>query len=211
MISDTRLRFSVIVPLGAQRGQTEACLRGWTREQTFPRDRYEVLAIGHLRSLQTREIAAIRGLLAPPDRLLEHDQPHDVALSVRGAREARGELLFFTESHVLPDPETLRRTDEAVRADPGLAGLSGRSLRITHNSLGETEADMYEADIRYGMEQHPWRKILDQCFIAWRRPYFEAGGFREEFGHFAEWLLAAHMYGLGYRIGYAPEVELRHY
>jgi hypothetical protein len=48
---DTPCRFSVIVPLGAQRGQTEACLRGWTRDQTFPRDGYEVLAIGHPPSL----------------------------------------------------------------------------------------------------------------------------------------------------------------
>src|SRR5262245_60342093 len=81
--SDTRLRFSVIVPLGAQRGQTEACLRGWTRDQTFPRDRYEVLVVGYPPSLQPREVEVIRGLLSPPDRLLEHDQPHDLALSVR--------------------------------------------------------------------------------------------------------------------------------
>jgi len=154
---DTPCRFSVIVPLGSGRGQTEACLRGWTRDQTFPRDGYEVLAIGHPPSLQPREVAAIRGLLAPPDRLLDHDQPHDLALSVRGTHEARGALLFFTESHVLPSRETLQRADEAVRRDPGLAGLSGRSFRITDNSLGETEADMYEADIRSAMEQHPWR------------------------------------------------------
>jgi hypothetical protein len=209
--SDTRFRFSVIVPLGSQRGQTEACLRGWTREQTFPRDGYEVLAIGHPPSLPPRDIAAVRGLLSPPDRLLEHDQPHDLALSVRGAAEARGELLLFTESHVLPDPETLRRTDEAVRANPGLAGLSGRSLRVTHNRFGEVEADMYEADIRHGMEQHPWRKVLDQYFVTWRAPYDEAGGFREEFGHFAEWLLAARLFRLGHRVGYAPEVEFRHF
>jgi hypothetical protein len=204
-------RFSVIVPLGARRGQTEACLRGWTRDQRFPRERYEVLAVGHPPSLSPRQREDIQGLLAPPDRLLEHDRAHDLSLAVRGAREARGELLFFTESHVLPDPDTLRRTDEAVRADPTLAALSCRSLRITDNRFGEVEADMYEADIRYGLEQHPWRKVLDQCFVMRREPYFEAGGFRDEFGHFAEWLFAAQLYRLGYRIGYAPEVVLRHY
>jgi hypothetical protein len=211
-VSAPPYRFSVIVPLGSQqRGQTEACLRGWTRDQRFPRDGYEVLAIAYRPSLRPRDVAVIRGLLAPQDRLLEHDVPHDLALSARGAVEARGELLFFTESHVLPEPETLVRTDRAVRADPGLAGLSARSLRVTDNRLGEVEADMYEADIRHGMTQHPWRKILDQCFVAWRESYFEAGGFLPEFGHFAEFLLAARMYRLGYRIGYAPEVELRHY
>jgi hypothetical protein len=209
--SDTPRRFSVIVPLGSPRGQSEACLRGWARDQTFPRDRYEVLAIGHAPSLPPHEAAEVRARLPPPDRLLLHDHPHDLALSGRGAREARGELLFFTESHVLPDPETLRRTDEAVRADPGLAGLSGRSLRVTHNRFGEVEADMYEAEFRHGLEQHPWRKVLDQCFVMRREPYLEAGGFREEFGHFAEWLFAAQLYRLGYRIGYAPEVVLRHH
>jgi hypothetical protein len=112
---------------------------------------------------------------------------------------------------VLPAPETLQRTDEAVRARPEVAGLSCRSVGVTHNRLGAAEATMYESDIRYGMEQHPWRRILDQCYIAWRDPYFEAGGFRPEFGHFAEWLLAARMYRLGYQIGYAPEVVLRHH
>jgi hypothetical protein len=81
-----------------------------------------VLAVGHAPSLAPREVAEIRALMAPPDRLLFHGDLHDLALSGRGAREARGELRFFTESHVLPDPDTLPRTDDAVRADPGLAG-----------------------------------------------------------------------------------------
>ncbi len=211
MTSEPRYRFSVIVPLESPRGQAEACLRGWTREQTFPRDRYEVLAVWCPLSPGSPPVAAAESLLTRFDRLLVHDQPHDIALADRGAREARGELLFFTESHVLPAPETLQRADEAIRARPGVAGLSCRSVGVTHNRLGQAEAAMYEDDIRYGMEQHPWRRILDQCYIAWRGPYLEAGGFRPEFGHFAEWLLAARMYRLGYRIGYAPEVVLRHF
>jgi hypothetical protein len=206
---ESRYRFSVIVPLESPRGQVEACLRGWTREQTFARDRYEVLAVWCPLS-PPPQVTAIGSLLARPDRLLVHDQPHDIALAARGAQEARGELLFFTESHVLPAPETLKRADEAVHARAGIAGLSCRSVGLTQNRLGAAEAAMYEDAIRYGLEQHPWRRILDQCYIAWREPYFEAGGFRPEFGHFSEWLLAARMYRLGHRIGYAPEVELRH-
>jgi hypothetical protein len=27
---------------------------------------------------------------------------------------------------------------------------------------------MYQADIEFGMKQHPWRKVLDQCSVTRR-------------------------------------------
>ena len=57
---------------------------------------------------------------------------------------------------------------------------------------------MYQADIEFGMKQHPWRKVLDQCFVTRRDVYWECGGLREELGHFAEWVLAAAYHARGY-------------
>ena len=100
---------------------------------------------------------------------------------------------------------------QAFRANADWAGFSCRSTRISHNRLSEVEADMYEADTEYGMTVHPWRKILDACFVTRREAYEECGGFKPEFGHFSEWVLAASYFEHGYKIGYLPEARIHHY
>ena len=70
---------------------------------------------------------------------------------------------------------------------------------------------MYEADIEYAMKVHPWRKVLDQCFVTRRSCYEQCGGLQPEFGHFSEWVLAARYFRLGYKIEYLPEARLHHY
>ena len=126
------------------------------------------------------------------------------------AETARGDVLFFTESHCLPEPETLAHADAAARLNPDWAGFSCRSVPITHNLLSKIEAELYGRDIEFGMTEHPWRKVLDQCFVVRRSAYFQAGGFDPAFGHFAEWLIAARFHALGLTIGYTPDVRIHH-
>ncbi len=70
---------------------------------------------------------------------------------------------------------------------------------------------MYMADIEYAMDVHPWRKILDQCFVTKREAYEHCGGFKSGLGHFAEWLLAASYFQRGYKLGYFPKARFHHY
>jgi len=203
------LRFSVIIPLEFHRGHALPCLRAWAQGQQFPRDQFEIVVaspVGHPR----HELDEIRSLLGPQDRVLEFDLHHDVDLVAKAAESARGELLFFTESHCRPEPGTLARADAVVREHPEWAGFSGRSIPITGNMLSEIEADWYGPDIEFGMNEHPWRKVLDQCFVVDRSAYFRAGGFDPAFGHFAEWVIAARLYALGLKIGYESTVRIHH-
>src|SRR5688572_13985221 len=149
----TRLRFSVIIPLEFHRGQVEACLLRWAHDQTYARGKYEIIAVGCRYSLDQDTLSILESKLGPHDRLLLYDEPHDMALCAHAAEQAAGEVLFFTESHCLPEPDILSIADETLRAHPEWAGFSCRSLRVTHNYLSIIEADMYEADIRYGMEE----------------------------------------------------------
>ena len=131
-------------------------------------------------------------------------------LCARAAESAGGEMLFFTESHCLPESGTLASADAVTRENPEWAGFSGRSIPITGNLLSEIEAEWYGPEIEFGMNEHPWRKVLDQCFVVRRSAYFQAGGFDPAFGHFAEWLIAARFHALGLKIGYAPTVRIHH-
>jgi hypothetical protein len=116
-------------------------------------------------------LAKVQALLGEHDRLIRHPSEHDMGLCVAGAHAAHGDILFFTESHCWPEPDVLELSLQAMQAHPEWAGFSARSIRSTHNRLSEVEADMYEADIEYGMLHHPWRKILDQCFVVRRCVY----------------------------------------
>jgi len=204
------LLFSIIIPLEFHRGQAERCVQAWAKEQTLSRDQYEVLLIAP-NDFPRREIETLKAMLAPHDRLWFSHEEHDMALCDEGARAARSANFFFTEAHCWPEPDVLAKAAEALRTRPDWAGFSCHSERVTHNRLSVVEADMYEADIKHGMTKHPWRKILDQCFVVRREPYFKAGGFDASLGHFAEWLLAARLHLLGLSIGYLPEAKIHHY
>jgi GT2 family glycosyltransferase len=204
-------RFSILLPLEAHRGQAFECLRGWADDQTFPRPEFEIVVAVPTGPGHQWNLDEIRSVLAPTDLVLECDLHHDQDLCAEAAAAAGGELLFFTESHCLPEPGTLARADEVARSHPEWAGFSGRSLILTHNLLSEVEAAFYDRHIEFGMMEHPWRKVLDQCFVIRRSAYRDAGGFDPSFGHFAEWLLAARLYARGSTIGFAPETRIRHY
>jgi hypothetical protein len=76
--------------------------------------------------------------------------------------------------------------------------------------LSTIEADAYGRDIEFGMTEHPWRKVLDQCFVVRKTSYVEVGGFDPSFGHFAEWLIAARFHARGLTIGFAPQARIHH-
>jgi hypothetical protein len=199
--------FSVIIPLEYHRGQWEQSWLGWT-SQTADRSLYEIILVVPPDFTARAELKALAGDRA---QLEFADSVHDVGLSAIGAARARGRYLFFTESHCRPEPDVIALCIRAIDEHPDWAGFSCRSLPICHNRLSEAEAAMYQADIEFGMKQHPWRKVLDQCFVTRRDVYEECGGLREELGHFAEWVLAAGYCARGYAIGYLEEARFHHY
>lgn len=199
--------FSIIIPLEYHRGQWERSLRGW-QSQTFDKAAFEIVLMVPPNFPERDKLSELAG---PALRLEYSDQSHDIDLCAAGAAGARGKFLFFTESHCWPESDVLELCLQAFHAHADWAAFSCRSERVSHNRLSEAEADMYEADIEYGMKIHPWRKILDQCFVTRREAYEECGGLNPEFGHFAEWALAASYFERGHKIGYLPEARMHHY
>ncbi len=207
---DGTFRYSIIIPLEFHRGLTDRCVAGWARKQTFPRDRFEVIvAAPASHSIAVREEVARQ--LDDQDQLIVLDADHDMPLVAAAARAARGEVLVFTEAHCLPRPDFLEQAERVFAENPSWAGFSGRSIPMTHNLLSEIEAAMYERDIRRNLESHPWLKVLDQCFVVRAEAYRASGGIEPEYGHFAEWLLAARLHRSGQEIGYDPGPAIDHY
>lgn len=199
--------FSIIIPLEFHRGQWERAWQSWN-EQTVDRSLYEIILVVPPDFSSREELSALSQFGA---RLEFADSCHDIGLCAVGATRARGEYLLFTESHCRPEPNVLELCVHAFADHPDWAGFSCRSVPICHNRLSEAEAEMYQADIEFGMKVHPWLKVLDQCFVTRREAYEQCGGLQAELGHFAEWVLAANYHARGHTLGYLEEARFHHY
>ncbi len=198
--------FSIIIPLEFHRGQWERCWQGW-QAQTLPRSEFEIILVVPPGFAQRADLDQF----APAARLEYSQHAHDIGLCADGAKAAHGTYLFFTESHCWPEPDVLDLCRAAIAKHPRWAGFSCKSVRSCHNRLSDVEADMYEADIAFAQEHHPWRQILDQCFVTTRDAYFTCAGLEPALGHFAEWALAARYAYEGYDLGYVPEAQVHHH
>jgi glycosyltransferase involved in cell wall biosynthesis/GT2 family glycosyltransferase len=90
----------------------------------------------------------------------------------RGAREARGEVVAFTDDDVVVEPGWVAAILDRLAAEPAAAGVSGDTSSPPYNPLYE-----------HSVEDRVGRSFLT-CNVAYRRAALEAvGGFDERFSH----------------------------
>jgi hypothetical protein len=203
------MKYSILIPLEFHRGVAVDCIRRWVEQAaTMPSDT-EILvstSVNH----DASELALIQDVLRPDDRLHQHNACHDIPLLHHAARQANGEYLVITESHCAPVDGFLEQANRVFTDHPHWVGFSGLSIPWTHNRLSEIEAAFYNHDIQHQLQHHPWLKVLDQCFVVLRSAYNSIGGLEEDYGHFAEWLLAARFADRGMTIGHDPRPAVHH-
>lgn len=109
---------SVVIPaLDAER-YLETCLSDLERSLVRP---LEVIVVDDGSTDRTAEIARAHGA-----KVLSTGGPLGPAAARNmGAREARGEILFFIDADVCVHPGTIRRVAESFASDPGLDALIG--------------------------------------------------------------------------------------
>jgi Glycosyltransferase like family 2 len=210
-VTSPALELSVVVTLMDDRGHTEECLSSWTRGQTFARDRYEVIVVGSGREAAIEAIA--RPLLGANDRLLRFEASNELALHHFGAQQARGKWLLFTEAHCVAEPHCLNELIAYLQQHEGR--YVGACIRSTTDHSANRLAGLEERWYRDGFadwsREGDWRKVTIRGTAVRRDVYENVGGFRSEFGCFAEILLAAELDANGYRLGYAPSAAIKHY
>lgn len=125
----------------------EACIGEKVKnvlEHDYPADRLELLVVSDGSTDATEAIVA--GLAGPRVRLLSLParQGKNMALN-RAAREARGEVLVFTDANAMLAPGSLRRL-VAPFADPAVGLVSGQGL---YGEGGHTTRVVTNAYVRY--------------------------------------------------------------
>ncbi|MEJ8566438.1 glycosyltransferase family 2 protein [Elongatibacter sediminis] len=116
---------SVIIPSYCRPGPLRRCLQR-LREQTYPTGRFEVIVVDDGSNPPLDDVAAsLRDLL--DITLMRQKNSGPAAARNRGAAEARGELLLFTDDDCLPDPGWIEAFAQSHTRTP-LALLGGEMV-----------------------------------------------------------------------------------
>jgi predicted dehydrogenase len=198
---------SVVLPLPDHRGYGRDAVSSWTQDQTFDRDRYEVI-LGFDGSEAGLE-ETVRPLLGPQDRAIRRDGAPEIELYDEGARSARGRVVVFTEPHCIAEPTFIEEL-VAYLGRTGEVGACGRSIGINENALARAEEVLYEEGLEVWKEPGHWCRVILRAIALDRQTYLDIGGFETEYGRFAEFALAAKLHASGKRLGYAPGAAVKH-
>jgi hypothetical protein len=202
-----RPEISVVIPLVDPRGDGQDHMRTWTHLQTFPRERFQVVAVSNgSNPKHERDIAR---LLAPHDRLVQHASHNVLELYDAGARQADGRLLVLSEHHCLAHPTCLAEAAAYFhRHDFDGACFNNKSICLSE--VARLDWRMHEQDLSVITAPGHWNKVMLRGFAIYRDVLLAAGGFDHQFRFFAELALGAKLHALGYRLGYAERVEVEH-
>ncbi|HEX3561760.1 MAG TPA: Gfo/Idh/MocA family oxidoreductase [Solirubrobacterales bacterium] len=198
---------SVIIPLSDHRGYAEPAVKSWTQDQTFDRNRYEVI-LG-LDGAEAGLEESVRPLLGSNDRAIRREGAPEIELYDEGARAARGRIVLFTEPHCIADPSFIEELI-AYLTRTGEVGAFGRSVGINANALARMEEVLYEEGMEIWGEPGHWCRVILRAIAIDRQTYLDVGGFETRYGRFAEFALAATLHAKGKRLGYASGAAVRH-
>ena len=162
---------TVAVPVKDRRDQMLRCLDALLA-QDHPD--YEILVLDNGSTDGTPEACRERG-----GERVRVEVVHGPVGRVRNqaAHLARGEFLAFTDSDCLPDPGWLSAMAKALREDPRLGVVQGRTRPETEITQGWPATIQVES----------WSGFFEGANLAFRREAFaRSDGFDEEVGHFWE-------------------------
>jgi glycosyltransferase involved in cell wall biosynthesis len=145
-LSDPLPQISVVIPVFNDARRLRLCLTALA-EQTYPRDRFEVLVVDNGSEESPRELVES----FPFYRFVEEPQPGSYAARNRGLGLARGELLAFTDSDCIPTPGWLAAGERAL-ADQPESGFVGGRIEIFPRDERPTAVELY--DMFFGLRQH---------------------------------------------------------
>jgi len=197
---------SVIVPAYNAEETLRECLAA-LETQTLSRRDYEVIVVDDGSTDRTTEIARARGV-----RLVRQPNAGPATARNRGAREARGDLLLFTDADCAPAPDWIERLAEAF-ADPEVVGAKG-TYRTRQTGLMARFVQL-EYEGKYArMAGQDQIDFVDTYSAVYRRDVFLAnGGFDSSFttASVEDQEFSFRLARKGYRLVFVPGAIVYHH
>jgi glycosyltransferase involved in cell wall biosynthesis len=194
---------SVIVPVRNGSRTLTACLLA-LQSQTYPAD--EIIVVDDGSTDDTAAVAAGLGVV-----VLSQEKAGPAAARNRGARQARGDILLFTDADCVPARDWVERM-VAPFADPAVAGAKGE-YRTQQQALVARFVQQEYQDRYDRMSRQPQIDHVDTYSAAYRRRIFlKAGGFDTTFPTASneDSEFSFRLAALGHRLVYVPGAIVYH-
>lgn len=143
---------SLIVPVHNEEAVVEAKIRNCLA-LAYPADLLEILVVSDGSTDGTEAIAA--GHEGPGLRVLRLPRQGKAGALNEGARQARGEILVFTDANAMLEPDSVQRLVEGF-ADPAVGGACGNKKQ---RALGRADATEGGEDLYWRYDK--WQKSME--------------------------------------------------
>lgn len=131
--------FSIVIPTYNRPAQLNACLQACARLD-YPRDRYEVIVVDDGGSSTLDAIVAqFHGVLTL--KLLRQEHSGPAVARNRGASEARGAFLAFTDDDCAPEPNWLQELASQFSASPDCL-VGGQTINSLSDNIYSTASQL---------------------------------------------------------------------
>jgi lipopolysaccharide/colanic/teichoic acid biosynthesis glycosyltransferase/glycosyltransferase involved in cell wall biosynthesis len=197
---------SIIVPVYNSEKIITECLQA-LKKQTLPRHLYEIIVVDDGSTDQTEDVVEKIGGV----RFLTQNHHGPAAARNLGARNAKGEILLFTDSDCVPTENWL---EEMLRPfnNPEVKGAKG--IYKTHQKRLVPRFVQLEYETKYDrMSQFPTIDFIDTYSAAYRKSLFLAnGGFESLFKtpSVEDQEFSFRLARKGYRLEFAPRACVFH-
>ncbi len=148
-----------------------------------------------------------------PDWVRSVHEPENVGIPEGrnvGAREARGDYLYFYDDDAsLPTPDVLRRLVDVIESDPRIAVAQPRGLDPDGKPAPRRWTPRF--DVADGGKAGPATWFWEAVFMIRKQAFDQVGGWPGHFFYGHEGIdLAWRLLDAGWRIEYAPQIEVNH-
>ncbi len=204
-------RFSIVIPTYNRPEQLAVCLQACARLD-YPRDRFEVIVVDDGGATPLAEVVArFHGALTLT--LLQQENAGPAAARNRGASEAAGEFLAFTDDDCAPASDWLKALGSECVAFPDCA-VGGRTVNaLTHNPYSAASQMLISYLFSFYNASPYNARFFPSSNLAFPAKQFHAvGGFDVTYPRAAaeDRELCDRWLHLGYRMIYAPEAVVYH-
>lgn len=201
----SRIKYSVIIPAYNAERTLSLTLEA-LRRQTVPREEYEVIVVDDGSTDGTAEVARAYGV-----RLIRQQNQGPAAARNVGVREARGEIVLFTDSDCEPREDWIEKLT-APFADPEVVGAKGAYLTRQRSLMARFVQLEYED--RYDrMARFAQIDFIDTYSAAYRRAVFLANrGFDTIFptASVEDQEFSFRLAQKGYKMVFVPDARVYH-
>jgi GT2 family glycosyltransferase len=198
---------SVIVPVYDDPDRLRTCLRA-LQNQTYPADRTEVIVVDN----GSREDVSIVVAGFPGFRLEREDVPGSYAARNKGIEASKGEILAFTDSDCLPEPDWLEAGVRALAEAPECGALGGAIRMFAADPQRLTAFDLH--DLVWGMPQRVYVQRYGLAatgnLFARRSAFDRVGVFDPAFRSCGDCEWSFRLTAAGVGLGYAKDARVLH-